>query len=59
MINFYVPIWYKKTSDIILPYTKKAWNMVTYYSNIVWINSEKYRNNAIFYYQQADKYVRL
>lgn len=52
-VNHHVPIWYKKTSDVVLPYTRAAWKTTRDYSKLAWKNSENFRTNATAYAQQA------
>jgi len=58
LANHHVPIWYKKTTDTVLPYTKKAWDVSVEYSHYAWENTESLRNSANVYYRQINKYVQ-
>lgn len=58
-VNYHVPIWYKKTSDTLRPYTKKTWSTVVDYSNLAWKNSEKLRTDMAIYLNHAQSYVQV
>lgn len=58
MAEHHIPIWYKKTSDTVLPYTQKAWKMTDEYSQLAWENTKDLRKSADVYYQTANKYVQ-
>lgn len=57
MAEHHIPIWYKKTSDTVLPYAQKAWKMTDEYSQLAWENTKDLRKSADVYYQTANKYV--
>jgi len=57
LLNHYVPIWYKKVSEIVVPFSKQAYDVSKEYLNTTWIQSEPYRKQAVLYFNDATKYV--
>ncbi len=57
MVNHYVPIWYKKVSETVVPFSKQAYDVSREYLNTTWIQTEPYRKQAVLYFNDATKYV--
>ena len=57
MVYLYVPIWYKKANETVIPLVKSSWTTTKEYAYLGWIKSEPYRNMAVAYYLNAIEYV--
>jgi hypothetical protein len=57
LVNHYVPIWYKKVSETVVPFSKQAFDVSREYLNTTWVQTEPYRKQAVLYFNDATKYV--
>lgn len=57
LANYYVPLYYKKTSEVVVPLANQVVNVSREYSNLAWEKSGPYRNTAKLYFEQVSVYV--
>jgi hypothetical protein len=57
MVYLYVPLWYKKFNENVVPYVKASWIKIKEFANLTWIKSEPYREMIYVYYINAIEYV--
>ena len=52
-----MPLYYKKTSEVVVPLANQVVNVSREYSNLAWEKSGPYRNTAKLYFEQVSVYV--
>jgi len=57
LINYYVPIWYNKANQTVIPFIRNCWMTTKEYTYIAWLKSEPYRQTTIVYFNKSIEYI--
>ena len=54
-VFYYVPLWYKKSTDLIIPYTTNVYNIAIEYSTNAWKETKPYiKKFELYCYELID-----
>ena len=59
LLAYYIPIWYQKFNQVVVPVVLDVWKVSKEYLNIVWVKSGPYRELVVVYVNQGVDFVSL